>query len=105
MIPPLFSHTTRFPTVDQALAAVVMYPGWDCVDFLCTAAVYDRVLIGNRRLMIVAGPVNIWNTTRHSPPSADLAGYYRLVEGAGRDISPRAGFRLTADHRSKSLKS
>jgi hypothetical protein len=64
------------------------------------------MLIGSRLLMIVAGPVNIWNTTWHIPSSTEVAGYYKVSkESTGLDpnsgyrISARSGFRLTPDHR------
>jgi hypothetical protein len=66
------------------------------------------MLIGSRILMIVAGPVNIWNTTWRTPPVADLAGHYSLSEGnlaaripPGAVVSRRSGFRLHRDHRAE----
>lgn len=63
------------------------------------------MMIGSRLLPLVAGPVNIWNATSHTPPAADLAGYYRLSSETARipiDLAPstrlRSGFRLGADH-------
>ena len=64
------------------------------------------MLMGTRLLSIVAGPVNIWNSTWHVPPVADTAGYYGLskTEWAGLKpneglVSRRSGFRLNPDHR------
>jgi hypothetical protein len=64
------------------------------------------MLIGSRVLAMVAGPVNIWNTTRHLPPMADFTGYYQLTdrswkesEELGAPVSRKSGFRLRADHR------
>jgi hypothetical protein len=64
------------------------------------------MLIGTRLLSAVAGPVNFWNTTRHLPPMADFAGYYKLSERSWKDskkldaeVSRASGFRLGADHR------
>lgn len=65
----------------------------------------DQFPDASRLLMLVLGPVNIWNATRHAPRSADLAGYYQLsgnnlpsrVLRSGI-ISERSGFRLNANH-------
>jgi hypothetical protein len=64
------------------------------------------MMIGTRLLSIVAGPVNIWNTTWRTPRVTEIAGYYRLSEKTrtaelppGTFISERSGFRLGADHR------
>jgi|SRR5579859_15944 len=64
------------------------------------------MMIGTRLLSLVAGPVNIWNTTQHLPPISDFAGYYRLSDRSwknskelGAPVSKNSGFRLSADHR------
>lgn len=61
------------------------------------------MMIGSRLLMIVLGPVNIWNTTWHTPPVSEIAGYYTVLETGrlprGALVSKRSGFRLGADHR------
>lgn len=57
------------------------------------------MMIGSRLLGVLVGPVNVWNTTWHTPSSSDIAGYYKLPKGSARGISERSGFRLTADHR------
>jgi hypothetical protein len=65
------------------------------------------MLIGSRLLMIVAGPVNLWNTTWHTPPIAQIAGEYRVSKDSselrlrlphGHTMSDRSGFTLGADH-------
>jgi hypothetical protein len=64
------------------------------------------MLIGSRVLAMVAGPVNIWNMTRHVPPMEDSTGYYQLTDRSwkeskelGAPVSRKSGFRLLADHR------
>jgi hypothetical protein len=60
------------------------------------------LLIGSRLLMIVAGPVNIFNTTWSEPPAADLAGEYAAVDTdyAARNFPKGAAprIRLRQDH-------
>jgi hypothetical protein len=64
------------------------------------------MMMGTRLLSAVAGPVNIWNSTRHVPPVADTVGYYGLSEIESYKpnegvVSRRSGFRLNADHRAE----
>jgi hypothetical protein len=64
------------------------------------------LMAASRLLSIVAGPVNIWNTTWRLPRMADFTGYYKLSERSRKDsealgapVSKDSGFRLGADHR------
>jgi len=64
------------------------------------------MMMTSRLLMILAGPVNIWNTTWHTPSVTELAGYYRVLPKDRADylpqgavVSERSGFRLGTDHR------
>jgi hypothetical protein len=62
------------------------------------------MMIGSRLLSIIAGPVNVWNTTWKTPPIAEITGYYSLsgVRIADRTPLPHhSGFRLAADHRAE----
>jgi len=63
------------------------------------------MLIGSRLLSIIAGPVNIWNTTWHAPLVDDFVGSYEFSEirWGGQPpvedaVARRSGFRLNADH-------
>jgi hypothetical protein len=51
------------------------------------------ILLASRLLMLVGGPVNIWNSTWNVPPVSEVVGYYDAKNQA------RSGFRLRADGR------
>ena len=83
-----------------SLAIFTIFAVLFAIPFLAIA-----MMIGSRLLMILLGPVNVWNMTWRTPPAAELAGYYRAdPQSVGRlppgsIISGNSGFRLTADHR------
>jgi hypothetical protein len=66
------------------------------------------MMIGTRLLSAVAGPVNIWNATRHAPQAANLAGSYQPSEKDSRragELRPgfsfRSSMKLAADHQAE----
>jgi hypothetical protein len=106
MVRPVRGYWSRLPRAKKRwLLPLVLTSGViaaiAAIPFLLIA-----MMIGTCLLSIVAGPVNVWNTSWRTPSVSELAGEYRLSEKrlpgqlpSGFSISERSGFRLGADRR------
>ena len=105
MLPFAGRALSRLRQIKRKWLALLLIPSGIVGSIVAVPLLLLAMLIGSRALAIMAGPVNIWNTTWRTPQDSEIAGNYGLAEGnvsrqlpTGAFISGQSGFRLGADH-------